>query len=1076
MSLLTKRSRADNSITRKKRKLLPPTDHTDSDAAMADDGEEFGGIGGAALSEPEEGTDKEDDEQSDATEYPRSHGKHGILDGLRDMQDAAELYQSSSFKLQIDALLPNVRPKTSRVAPLERTLHALFALFNQLPSIGAQHPLEASKKLLKKKGIAVPYPSPLPTQETNWKVSFDKPTNVTLVGSWANKLSVKGKDGASYGVDLALEMPDELFQEKDYLNYRFFHKRAFFIACIADAIQTKGSKLDLEVTYTCMSEDPRLTVLELRPRKENADYDFSSLNAHIRIIPTLSPTSPMPLHRLSPLSSNVRSASSDSTTDPLSTPLYNNAILTHFTSQPFILAALQLKKISLAFPDALTLLRLWANQRGYTSGGSLCVHGFQDKGLFWGELLGMLINGEDTRVKGSRSKKRKPLGGGLSSYQLFRGALDFLGTHDFGKEGVFTRSAQGSSKIQPGDFSRAHEAVLVDSGTMVNLLADTPLNSLDLLKADARKTLGSLDQQASPGFDPFQESFLQDLRDPSSRFDAVIRVDLSSAQFRDLSPHDALDRGSAAHAFMSSLNKILRRGLGNRTTAAAILHPASSPRPLTSTEPTNHRFIHIGLIYDDEHAFRVVDHGPSPDEADTEVVEAFRHLWGPKAELRRFQDGRITESVVWDASTVDEKARIPTNVVLFLLEHHFGIGEEKCHTWQREYDLLLRLPSVVSKLFAAGNSGAIGFGGARQAAEGLIKLIRGMDEELPLLVTSISATSESLRSTSPFAPVPMKAPSAFPETGKYQPVLQLVIEFEKSSRWPDDLVAIQTTKLAFLEHVASALLKTGHATIARVCVGDGSSMSVIEDQASLEVVTTEGWAFALRISHDRELSLLERIIKNKPVPGLAAAGQGILESSSANVQDALHAKFTLLQRFVHGPRHHRAIAALCHTHPAYAGTVRLVKRWIASHWLLDLHILPEVVEVMCAHLFVGRGSLVPQSKERGFALMIKFFKDWAWEDGALDVSLYDQDKTVNVHEKKPKTIAYSAPYSTGVWRVSTEFDKQGKMWTARGPDAVVSRRLRALAGAAWEGLKGMESGELKVAVRLPLLFALAFQC
>lgn len=55
------------------------------------------------------------------------------------------------------------------------------------------------------------------------------------------------------------------------------------------------------------------------------------------------------------------------------------------------------------------------------------MHGFQDKGLFWGELLGMLINGEDTRVKGSRSKKRKPLGGGLSSYQLFRGALDFLG-------------------------------------------------------------------------------------------------------------------------------------------------------------------------------------------------------------------------------------------------------------------------------------------------------------------------------------------------------------------------------------------------------------------------------------------------------------------------------------------------------------------------------------------------------------------------------------------------------------------------------------------------------------------------
>lgn len=54
----------------------------------------------------------------------------------------------------------------------------------------------------------IPYPLPLPTEDTNWKVAFEKPSDVTLVGSWPNKLSVKNKDGIPFGVDLAVEMPD----------------------------------------------------------------------------------------------------------------------------------------------------------------------------------------------------------------------------------------------------------------------------------------------------------------------------------------------------------------------------------------------------------------------------------------------------------------------------------------------------------------------------------------------------------------------------------------------------------------------------------------------------------------------------------------------------------------------------------------------------------------------------------------------------------------------------------------------------------------------------------------------------
>lgn len=83
----------------------------------------------------------------------------------------------------------------------------------KIPSAQPQHPLEASRRLLKR-NVSIPYSLPLPTEDTNWKVAFEVPSDITLVGSWPNKISVKAKDGYPYGVDVAVEMPDV----SDYLT------------------------------------------------------------------------------------------------------------------------------------------------------------------------------------------------------------------------------------------------------------------------------------------------------------------------------------------------------------------------------------------------------------------------------------------------------------------------------------------------------------------------------------------------------------------------------------------------------------------------------------------------------------------------------------------------------------------------------------------------------------------------------------------------------------------------------------------------------------------------------------------
>ncbi len=45
-------------------------------------------------------------------------------------------------------------------------------------------------------------------------------------------------------------------------------------------------------------------------------------------------------------------------------------------------------------------------------------------------------------------------------------------------------------------------------------------------------------------------------------------------------------------------------------------------------------------------AMRLVDIGPGADSG--KAADAFRAFWGPKAELRRFQDGNIAEAVAWE--------------------------------------------------------------------------------------------------------------------------------------------------------------------------------------------------------------------------------------------------------------------------------------------------------------------------------------------------------------------------------------------------------------------------------------------
>ena len=79
---------------------------------------------------------------------------------------------------------------------------------------------------------------------------------------------------------------------------------------------------------------------------------------------------------------------------------------------------------------------------------------------------------------------------------------------------------------------------------------------------------------------------------------------------------------------------------------------------------------------------------------------------------------------------------------------------------------------------------AAAFKAALVAFDGLVKQMKTLDEELPLAILNVSPVSPALRYTDVFVPVaiPLASRNWLPVAASYLPVMEVVIEFEKSGR------------------------------------------------------------------------------------------------------------------------------------------------------------------------------------------------------------------------------------------------------------------------------------------------------
>ncbi|KAI8810149.1 Nrap protein-domain-containing protein [Cladochytrium replicatum] len=1044
-------------------------------------------------------------------------------DEITQIKQTNDMFKSNVFRLQIEELLKEVRVDYTRTGPIEKMLHQLKELMDSIPSIPEETVQEAIAMVESKFGVIIPFPYPPPPMGSMYKFRFDKPSNVFLIGSYLVKTTAKNPGGLN--LDVAVQMPNE----KDRLNHRYFYKRAFYLAVIAGNIKQKLSDLKLEARFQAFHGDRRRPILVLNP-SENVDR---AANFTIRVFPMISPNL-FPASRLSPPRNNVRLAQTATSSESLfPTPEYNSLILqdTCFISHLNIIHSHA--QSTPAFRDAIILAKVWLAQRNFIGNPSSSQHRQptepvgRDGVVFGGYMISMIMAYLLKAPSGvsSQQSSMKRLSASFSSYQMFKVTIEFLASHNFEVDPIFmTDNGLPLSDEDFGKeaFKRNFEVVIVDPSGHINLAAGMSRAMLDEIQHEARITVQHLNDPTS---DRFENIFLKKAAIPFLRFDNVLSLCPPTTPPPTYSPEVACDSPSPHRYLQRMIPSLLRRGISSRCPLIATL-TAPLPKWDCGTDPQTGRSVQknekskkskvdaqqvqqpitheamrtpisILLVLDPQASLRVVEHGPLADDTSAVVeseaiqnrrlsardaVKAFQELWGPKAELRRFKDGTIRESVVFECEadsdessstggdkgqgSVGQRSAIVGRMVAYLLERHvpglsidngtltMWTGQMLARTFLKEHDSRAAMEVVaaaVPPIFADKSRKSIGAEAAEKVAKALTdaagKVLPGGDSfqsvmdsfdrfarslkdlasdeknELPLSIVNVAPCSAGLRYSSVFVPrsqetiartnakwVKMKTKNSADGTGeisseeeRYNPIrlrdiMDVNIEFESSTYWPDDLAAVERVKTAFYIQLAEKFaqkeggIKSGvRVQVARAggtknAGGNKPGAPQYDDDwdsGYLDVTTSEGYTFRCRIHHEREQLLHEKAILDLQTLLKRQASQvqmlqkpqdsGEAENSSAGWHqrkkakkiekkkgDALppetlkaietikkaqlvtHSKLVsarekyarYLQRFRFLPQHTSRIQHLCRRHPHLPMTIRLFKRWLAAHMLL----------------------------------------------------------------------------------------------------------------------------------------------
>lgn len=931
------------------------------------------------------------------TNYKDSLYRPPTSEEITSLKETENLFKSSLFRMQITELLAEVQPKKDRNKALDEVLHELNTLLLSLPDGEMVHEIEDHSWLPKE----TKFPLPSSLSPVKGKFCFRRPVSVKVVGSYLLGTLTK----PNMNVDVAVEMPKECFQHKDYLNLRYHHKRALYLSIIASHLV--NSSLFENVQFSHMNGEVLRPILVLKPEGK-AGKQFV-----IRLHPSLSEGTFKP-QRFSPTRNNVRQrwfkgeeGVADDTDDTgLPTFHYNASVL----SDMFLERHLHhLYKCITDFPgmkDAVALIKVWLHQRELDKGQGGCT----------GFLVSMFI---------SHLLLIKKINKQMSSYQILRVFLQFLGSTDWTKEGVtMTRENSDDTNVpSKADFHAGFDVVFVDPSGYLNLCAGMTGAQYKRLQHEARLSLEYLDSSFMDGFEilfmksvPFIQTFDQFLQIPNiSSLEVVCKKD-------DLLSHLIDHPGDWTPVVTDWLLHLVDKGLGKRVDMLCFEPQAPCQWPVSKTPPDkSQKALTLGLLLNSDHSDVVLDTGPPADSAE---AISFRSFWGEKSELRRFKDGSILEAVLWPCNSIAEKRTICERIIKHLLQRHGDVDTSSFTYVASQLDCVLQTHAESSN----DGTGEEDAQRVNQVYNTLCKQIRAL--ELPLSVSSLQGISPVFRGAEVFPPKAcFKNSKVKPQPGgenladnvllpselkntTWCPAMEVILQFETSGKWPDDLTAIQHIKAAF--HIRLAELLKSECSL--VTAASRQHVDVLKD----------GFVFRVKIMHYREMVLFQK--------------SDITQESKTDHEKKAK---ELEREITHLPLLTSTLHGIQQQFSGYSGTVRLAKRWLSAQLLFD-HVTEECIELLVASLFLSPAPFTPpRSPLVGFLRFLHLLSSTDWQTTPIILN-FNNDFSAEEYQEITSKFSNNRAQLPAVF-ISTPKDKFTSLWTKDKPSKQIVNRLSLLA-------------------------------
>ncbi|XP_067634279.1 nucleolar protein 6 [Eurosta solidaginis] len=941
--------------------------------------------------------------------------KPPTLEEINELKETRNLFHSNLFRLQIKELLTELKVKDKYTNYITNWLEHFNEFLSSLETSALKEDMNNLEWL---KNSPLKFPLSLRNlrlqQQKVFQFQFIKPkVSPFLIGAAATQTLI----GPKLNIDICIPMPEECFQKENYLNLIYDQKRAYYLTYIGNQLlscKQFGKELSTDVLkFTYCNNNPLKPVLEITPTSFIGYSGSKKSNISKKLCLRLfvaAEESTFKLNRFVPWNNNLRASifgDDDAESLPLATPHYNANVLFDLTMQRNQQLLHEIFDERINFQEGLILLKIWLRQREFDNGF---------KGLS-PYLLAMFA---------AYLYKQRKLHINMSSYQVARTIWNQLAYSAWDEDGngisLSDNSIDLSNQPTLEQFHTYYEVVFIDVTGFCNIAANLDRELYRRIRLEAKIAVDLLNDMK---INSFQMLFMTQFP-LYSQFDHLLKINKRDVVEQiiemHVAPADKYDFGGYTYPLLLKVvvSILLRKGLGERVRAILPLEQPLDPWNCTEKPPDNGRYCHLGIVLNPDKAFEVLEKGP---ESIAECSDEFRKFWGNKAQLRRFQDGSITESVVWAATSDSlwKRRLVVQSIVTHLLQHHFQLEEKDFDYVAGELDISYRLTPIfktdkMPEKFKVSQD--------VDAEDTSLNVIRNFDDlarklhalnDLPLEIVSISGTSPVFRYCEPVPILPQAR--MIGEKMYAMQVQRGVIQLGLSGKWPSELAALRALKVAFYIQIAQ-LLNEKYKLHTKLTYNG-------------IMVLKQGYCFAIEIAHPKEVALLKK----------EKSERGITQYVDCEASIALEKHHYIL------PKITGVLHALYQQHNSFGGTVMIAKRWLSTQ-LIDTNLWPEeCTELLIASQYLKTPAQhIPCSPQTGFIRFLQLLRNTDWRSEIFVVNFnnsMDENAIADLEHRFSTERDTFPPLC-----IATSFDQQhiGRLWSSsRKPNVNVLARVTILA-------------------------------